>query len=29
MIQLTEEEKKEVVAKCDQLVGLKFSPQLP
>ena len=29
MFQLTEEEKVEVVTKCDHLHGLKFSPQLP
>ena len=29
MFQLTEQEKEEVVAKCDQLKALKFSPQLP
>ena len=29
MFQLTREEKAEVVANCDHLVRLKFSPQLP
>ncbi len=29
MFQLTEEEKEEVVAKCDHLKTLKYSPQLP
>jgi phage regulator Rha-like protein len=29
MFQLTQEEKEEVVTKCDHLGGLKFSPQLP
>jgi hypothetical protein len=29
MFQLTEEEKEEVVANCDHLKALKFSPQLP
>jgi hypothetical protein len=29
MFQLTEEEKSEVVAKCDRLTRLKFSPYLP
>jgi len=29
MFQLTEQEKEEVVAKCDQLSILRFSPQLP
>jgi len=29
MYQLTEEEKEEVVAKCDHLKSLKYSPQLP
>jgi hypothetical protein len=29
MFQLTEEEKSEVVAKCDHLARLKFSPYLP
>jgi len=29
MYQLTEEEKEEVVAKCDHLKTLKYSPQLP
>ena len=29
MFELTKEEKSEVVAKCDHLEGLKFSPVLP
>ncbi|MFA7255459.1 MAG: ORF6N domain-containing protein, partial [Candidatus Omnitrophota bacterium] len=29
MFQLTEAEKKEVIANCDHLKNLKFSPQLP
>ena len=29
MFQLTENEKKEVIANCDHLKNLKFSPQLP